>query len=70
MNEDVVDFKLSSREKQVLQLVAKGLVCKQIANLLCICDTTIITYKNRLKEKLEVQNCYELIYKTTKLGII
>ena len=52
MNEDVVDFKLSHRENQVLQLVAQGLVCKQIAHHLCICETTVITYKNRLKEKI------------------
>lgn len=70
MTQDAVSLKLSPREKQVLQLVAKGLVCKQIAHRLSICETTVITYKNRLKEKIEVPNCYSLIYKSTKLGII
>ena len=70
MTEDVIDFKLSLREKQVLKFVAQGLTCKQIAASLNIGDTTVITYKNRLKEKLEVQNCVELIHKSTKMGII
>ncbi len=70
MTEDVMDLKLSPREKQVLMFVAQGLTYRQIAAALNIGDTTVITYMNRLKEKMDVQNCPELIYKTSKLGII
>lgn len=70
MNQTVRTYKITPREKQVLHYLAHGMVCKQIAHQLSICETTVITYKNRLKEKLNVSNCYELIYKTSKMGII
>lgn len=63
MPQDNIDIKLSSREKQIIQLVAQGLGCKQIAQHLGISDSTVITYKNRLREKYEAKNCAELYIK-------
>lgn len=70
MKTESKEYFISKREKQVLRFVALGLPCKQIANELGIGETTVITYKNRMREKLQVKNCCELIYKALKLGII
>ncbi len=43
---DLSEIKISPREMQVLKLLANGLTCKEIAVLMGICDTTVITYKN------------------------
>ncbi len=61
---------LTVRETQVLQLLSEGYTCKQIADILQIAETTVKTYKERMKSKFEVQNCIELIYITSKLGLV
>lgn len=61
---------ISHREREVLELIALGSVCKQIAEKLEISETTVITYKNRLKAKFGVSNSCELIYVTSKQGLI
>lgn len=51
------------REKEVLELLEKGLCAKEIANRLFISETTVITHKKNLKEKFNARNCAELISK-------
>ena len=52
--------KLSPREKQVLELMKKGLMVKQIAFDLDLDHRTISTYKRRIYEKLNVKSEWEL----------
>ena len=63
-------FHLTTREIQVLGLLAEGQTCKQISNVLQIAQTTVTTYVERMKSKLDVRNSTELIYVTAKIGII
>ena len=51
---------LSPREKQVLELMKKGLMVKQIAFDLGLDYRTISTYKRRIYEKLNVKSEWEL----------
>ena len=51
---------LSPREKQVLELMKKGLMGKQIAFELSLDHRTISTYKRRIYEKLNVKTEWEL----------
>ena len=51
---------LSPREKQVLELMKKGLMVKQIAFDLDLDHRTISTYKRRIYEKLNVKSEWEL----------
>ncbi len=54
---------LSTREKEVLQLVAKGLLYKEIADQLGISFHTVRQHIGRIYEKLHVQNKTEAINK-------
>jgi DNA-binding NarL/FixJ family response regulator len=51
------------REKDVLELLVKGLCAKEIANKLFISESTVITHKKNLKEKFNAKNTVELISK-------
>jgi DNA-binding NarL/FixJ family response regulator len=53
--------KLSEREFQILQLLAKGQSLNDIGRDLSISNKTVSTYKSRLFEKLQISNNAELI---------
>lgn len=53
--------KLSDRELEVLQLMGGGLSTSQIADKLCLSVKTIETYREHLKEKLNLTNGQELL---------
>ena len=54
---------LSNREKEILQLLAKGLLYKEIANQLQITTGTVRVHIHKIYEKLHVQNRTEAINK-------
>lgn len=47
---------LSAREIDVLRLVAKGLLNKEIADRLCISQNTVITHRMHITEKLGIRS--------------
>lgn len=51
------------REMEILTLLIKGLCAKEIAHMLFISETTVITHKKNLKEKFQAKNTVELISK-------
>lgn len=51
---------LTSREREVLQLIAEGNSTKEIADMLYLSRKTIETYRSRLMEKLDVHSVAEL----------
>jgi len=53
--------KLSDRELEVLQLMGKGLSTSQIADKLCLSVKTIETYREHLKQKLNLASGQELL---------
>ena len=53
--------KLTHREREVLQLVGKGLHAKEIASHLGISARTVEVHKARLMAKLEARNVSELV---------
>lgn len=52
--------KLSEREFEVFNLVGKGMTNRNIAEVLSVSTNTISTYRERIKEKLNLQNNAEL----------
>ncbi|WP_417361709.1 response regulator transcription factor [Galbibacter sp.] len=58
---------ISSREKQVLRLIADGLSSKQIANLLFISNHTAISHRKHLIKKFQVKNTAQLIKAASKV---
>ncbi len=62
---NVLKFKrLSTREIEVLNLLARGKRNKEIAQGLAINEKTVSTYKTRLLKKLNVDNIADLIHQS------
>ncbi len=61
---------LSVREQEILQLLSKGLISKQIADQLFISVNTVNTHRQRIIEKLNVSNTAEAIRHALNIGII
>ncbi len=61
---------LTSREMEVLQLLAEGLPNKIIASKLSITDHTVKFHVNAIMSKLGVQSRTEAVVRATKLGLI
>ena len=53
--------RISDRELEIFQLIGKGLSSKQIAMQLNISIKTVGTYRERIKEKLNLTNASELV---------
>lgn len=47
---------LSSREKEIIGCVVKGLTNKQIADLLCLSTHTIMTHRRNIANKLQIHS--------------
>ncbi|MBL0191897.1 MAG: response regulator transcription factor, partial [Saprospiraceae bacterium] len=62
--------KLTKREKEISQLMAKGLAAKEIADILGSSPNTINNQKNRLLEKFECTNSTELVVKLAQMGLM
>ena len=61
---------LSKREKEVLQLVAKGMTTDQIADQLYISHHTVLSHRKNLLLKLDVNNTVGLIKKALEANLI
>ncbi len=61
---------LTPREKQVLQLVAKGLTNAQIAEQLRVELSTVHSYRKKLNLKFDASNVVELIAEARKKGYL
>jgi DNA-binding NarL/FixJ family response regulator len=60
--------KLSPREREVLDFLAKGFLYKEIADRLQISMPTVNTYVRRLYEKLQVSSRAQAVAKVSHLG--
>jgi DNA-binding NarL/FixJ family response regulator len=61
---------LSSREREILQLVADGKTSREVAESLSISSKTVDTYRSRLMRKINVNNMTGLIKFAILHGII
>ncbi len=61
---------LTSREQEVLRLVAEGKAAKEIANILFISSRTVENYKNTLLKKLGLHRTSDLIKYAIKHKIV
>ena len=57
------DFQLTKREKEILQLLAKGLLYKEIAEQVFVSTNTVKQHIHNIYEKLHVQNRTEALNK-------
>jgi two-component system, NarL family, response regulator NreC len=61
---------LSSREREILQLLAEGKANKEVATVLNISPYTVETHRRHILEKLNLHNPAELILYAVRKGII
>tara|TARA_R110002020_G_scaffold150965_2_gene327851 strand:- start:1469 stop:2155 length:687 start_codon:yes stop_codon:yes gene_type:complete len=69
-SKDAADFKeidISSREKEVLRLVADGFSSKEISDQLFISSHTVTSHRKNLIEKFKVSNTAQLIKEASKM---
>jgi DNA-binding CsgD family transcriptional regulator len=60
---------LTNREREILNLIASGLISKEIADKLYISVNTVNTHRQRIIEKLNVSNTYEAIQYANERGL-
>lgn len=61
---------LSERERQVLCLIANGHSVKEIAAELSVSEKTVFTYRDRMREKLQLRNDADLTRYALRHGLI
>lgn len=66
---DTLDL-LSSREREVLQLIAEGKTNKEIATLLNLSVYTVDAHRGRIMEKLNLHSTSELVRFAVRKGLI
>ena len=66
---DAMDQLLSKREKQVLQMIAKGFSVKHVADDLNISHHTVASHVKNIYSKLEITSRAEATYKAVQLGL-
>ncbi len=63
------DSPLSSREREIVQLVAEGKASRQVAECLHISPKTVESHKRRIMEKLEIHSIAELTKFAIRQGL-
>jgi RNA polymerase sigma factor (sigma-70 family) len=61
---------LSSREREVLQLIAEGKTNKEIAAVLCVSPSTVETHRAHIMEKLDLHSVAEIVLYAARRGIV
>ncbi|HNY03181.1 MAG TPA: helix-turn-helix transcriptional regulator [Bacteroidales bacterium] len=64
------DNSLTSREQEILKLIARGLISKEIADKLFISVNTVNTHRQRILEKLQAGNAMEAVRYAAERGWI
>ena len=64
------DIDLTRREREILQLVKEGLLSKEISDRLSISIHTVNTHRQRILEKLGVDNSMEAVRYAAELGLV
>ena len=62
--------KLTTRERDILRHIAEGHTSQEIANMLVISLKTVLGYRTKIMEKLDIHNRTELIKFAMRKGLI
>jgi len=60
---------LSSREREVLRLLAQGKTRTQIAGVLCLSPRTVETHRRRIMDKLDIRSTADLVKFSIREGL-
>ena len=64
------DAMLSPREREVLELCAKGYSYEEIAPMLAVSRHTVTTFVKRIYRKLQVHSRTEAVYEARRMGLL
>ncbi len=64
------DGVLSTREREVLELITKGFTTEEIAGLMSLSRNTVLTYVRRTYRKLKVSSKTEAVFEARSQGLI
>lgn len=67
---DAIASPLSTREKEVLEFIAKGFTAQEIAKLMQLSPFTVRTFVRRIYSKLKVTSKAEATYEARTLGLL
>ena len=70
LNKDVSIDGLTPKEKEVLELLAKGATNQDIADKLCVRDVTVKTHLNSIFKKLKVSNRTQAVLLAMEINLI
>lgn len=62
-------YALTSRECEILRLIASGNTSKEIAEMLCISKNTVDTHRNKMLQKLNLANSASLVHYAYRSGL-
>jgi DNA-binding NarL/FixJ family response regulator len=68
--ENINGIRLSTRERELLKLIAEGNKNKDIANILCISVKTVETHRYNLMRKLDAHNVADLVAFANRSGMM
>ncbi len=68
-NQKVLEI-LTEREKEILNLMAKGYSNKEIGDVLFIAESTVKKHSSNIFEKLEVKRRTQAIHKAFQAGVL
>ena len=69
-NQHDTERELTSRQREVLQLLAEGLSMKEVAEMLNLAPRTVAAHKYQLMQQLNLKTTAELIQYAVKHGIV
>ncbi len=61
---------LTTRECEILKLIASGKTSKEIADELCISKNTVDTHRNKMLQKLDITNSASLVQFAYRTGLL
>ncbi len=68
-SDEIGTDKLTSRENEILQLIAEGNPTKEIAEVLFISPKTVESHRANIMEKLDIHNIPELTKYAIRAGL-
>jgi DNA-binding NarL/FixJ family response regulator len=68
--QDIGYEKLTTREQEILALLAEGLSNRQISERLFISTKTVENHRSNIMNKINIHNRHELIRYAVKIGLI